>query len=115
MFVRLKKSAGTVNPVVQRVESAREGGKVKQRVLASLGSVQSDQDLERLRALAQNMLEKLQQERVRQSLLFGKSATGRYRIRCLALRTWNIGEPFTTALSRLSRNSLWTRDLIRLR
>lgn len=74
MFVRLKKTSGTVNPIVQIVENTRDGDKVKQRVLASLGSVQDDADLERLRALAQNMLTKLQQERTRQRQLFEEPA-----------------------------------------
>lgn len=70
MFVRLKKSSGTVNPIVQIVESYREGGRVRQRVLASLGSIQDDNDLERLNVLARNMLAKIQQERTKQKRLF---------------------------------------------
>ena len=70
MFVRLKKSSGTVNPIVQIVESFRELGKVKQHVLASLGSVRNEQDLVRLQALAKSLISKLQEERVRQKLLF---------------------------------------------
>lgn len=74
MFVRLKKSAGTVNPVVQIVESYREEGKVKQRVLASLGSVQGESDLDRLNALARNLMAKIQQERTKQKNLFENSS-----------------------------------------
>lgn len=70
MFVRLKKSSGTVNPIVQIVESYREGGKVKQRVLASLGSVRDNSDLERLNVFARNLMAKIQQERTKQKGLF---------------------------------------------
>lgn len=75
MFVRLKKSARTVNPVVQIVESVREGGKVRQKVLASLGTVKDEEDLVRLRGLAENLLKKLQQEKTRQQSLFAFERT----------------------------------------
>lgn len=70
MFVRLKKSARTVNPVVQIVENMRVDGKVKQKVIASLGTANSPESFEQLERLARSLLEKLECEKRRQPSLF---------------------------------------------
>jgi hypothetical protein len=70
MFVRLKKSARTVNPIVQIVENIRVGGKVQQKVIASLGSANSQESMDQLERLAHSLLDKLEAERKRQNSMF---------------------------------------------
>ena len=65
MFVRLKSSKKSRTPTIQIVEGIREEGKVKQRVIASLGSATDQKNLKKLLKLAEHLLEKLQNQGVR--------------------------------------------------
>lgn len=62
MFVRLTKSKTSRNPTVQIVESYREGKKVRQRIISSLGVVRSNEDRERLVNVGQALIYKLKSE-----------------------------------------------------
>lgn len=68
MYVRFNTSPKTKNPIVQIVESYRDAGKVKQRIVASFGVAKSKEDLDRLQVLAQDMLTKIQTERLKGEL-----------------------------------------------
>ena len=71
MFVRFNTSKRTKNPVVQIVESYREGTKVKQRIIASLGTAKSDADLDGMQKVAASLMKKIEEERQRQRDLEG--------------------------------------------
>jgi hypothetical protein len=62
MFVRLKSSKTSKHPTFQIVEGVREGNKVRQKVVASLGIVKDVSDLKKLRNLAKNLILKLEQQ-----------------------------------------------------
>lgn len=66
MFVRLHRSAVSKNPSVQILESYREKGKVKQRILHSLGVIRSEEDKDRLIQMAHAVIAKLQTEKTGQ-------------------------------------------------
>jgi hypothetical protein len=51
MFVRLKSSKTAKDPTFQIVKGVREGNKVRQKVIASLGVVKDISDLKKLRNL----------------------------------------------------------------
>ena len=63
MFVRFNTSPKTKNPIVQVVESYRDNEKVRQRIVASFGAAKSKDDLDRLQALANDFLGKIETER----------------------------------------------------
>ncbi|MCF6267591.1 MAG: hypothetical protein L3J57_13750, partial [Desulfuromusa sp.] len=63
MFIRVKNKptkANVFNKTVQLVESYREQGKVKQRIIKHLGVAYDPQQLDDLKALAQILKEKLE-------------------------------------------------------
>lgn len=62
MFVRFTRSKTSKNPTVQIVESYREGKKVRQKVISSLGVVRDDQDRERLINVGHALINKLRCE-----------------------------------------------------
>lgn len=62
MYIRLTKSKKSKHPTLQIVEGVREGKKVKQKIIASLGVIKGVSDLERLRKLADHLIEKLEKE-----------------------------------------------------
>ncbi|MBM3199192.1 MAG: IS1634 family transposase [Chlamydiae bacterium] len=62
MYVRLTSSKKSKHPTLQIVEGVREGKKVKQKIIASLGVIREKKDLEKLRNLAQHLIEKLEKE-----------------------------------------------------
>ena len=62
MYIRLTKSKKSKHPTLQIVEGIREGKKVKQKIIASLGVIKSSNDLEKLRKLADHLIEKLEKE-----------------------------------------------------
>lgn len=67
MFVRFKTSSKSKNPTIQIVESVRkEDGKVRQKVISSLGVVKDEEDKNRLVNLAYNLINKLQTEKTGQ-------------------------------------------------
>ncbi len=60
MYVRLKSSKQSRNKTLQIVEGIREGKKVRQRVIASLGTV-NPENLEILHKLTENLIRKIEQ------------------------------------------------------
>ncbi len=67
MYIRLKTSPRSKHPTVQIVQSYREQGKVKQRVVSSLGVVGNDADKQRLINVAHALINKLEKERPHQT------------------------------------------------
>lgn len=59
MYVRLKTSKKAKNPTIQIVEGFREGKKVKQRTIASLGVCKGPEDKKRLLQLAESLIRRL--------------------------------------------------------
>jgi hypothetical protein len=62
VFIRLTRSKTSRNPTVQIVESYREGKKVRQRIISSLGVVRDDDDRERLVNVGHALINKLRSE-----------------------------------------------------
>jgi len=62
VYVRLTKSKASKYPTLQIVKGIREGKKVKQKVVASLGVIKQLRDLENLRKLAEHLIHRLEQE-----------------------------------------------------
>lgn len=62
MYIRLTKSKKSKHPTLQIVEGIREGKKVKQKIVASLGIIKEPKDLEKLRKLADHLIQKLEKE-----------------------------------------------------
>lgn len=62
MYVRMKTSKKAKYPTLQIVEGVREGKKVRQRTIAHLGVVKSKKDLERLKSLADKLIQRLEKE-----------------------------------------------------
>lgn len=62
MYIRMKTSKKAKYPTMQIVEGIREGKKVRQRTIAHLGVIKDKSDLERLKNLANNLIQKLEKE-----------------------------------------------------
>lgn len=62
MYIRLTSSKKSKHQTLQIVEGIREGKKVKQKIIASLGVIKSQKDLEKLRTLADHLIQKLEKE-----------------------------------------------------
>lgn len=62
MYVRLKSSKKSRNSTLQIVEGVREGKKVKQRVVASLGIVADQNNLKKLLKLAESLVRKIEEQ-----------------------------------------------------
>lgn len=62
MYIRLKTSKKAKHPTLQIVEGFRKGDKVLQRTVAHLGVIKSQQDLERLKDLADKLIQRLEKE-----------------------------------------------------
>jgi transposase len=62
MYIRLKTSKKAKYPTMQIVEGVREGKKVKQRTIAHLGVVKGQKDLQRLKKLADNIIQRVEKE-----------------------------------------------------
>ncbi len=62
MFVRLKSSKTAKHPTFQIVKGVRNGDKVRQKVVASLGVIKNVSDMRKLRNLAKNLILKLEQQ-----------------------------------------------------
>jgi transposase len=62
MYIRLTNSKKSKNPTLQIVEGVREGKKVKQKIIASLGVIKEPKDLEKLRKLADHLIQRLEKE-----------------------------------------------------
>lgn len=59
MYIRLKTSSASRNPTVQVIESYRDDGKVKQKIVASLGVIRSTEDKQRLIAMGHALINKM--------------------------------------------------------
>jgi transposase len=62
MYIRIKTSKKAKYPTLQIVEGIREGAKVKQHTVAHLGVIKSKKDLERLKDLADKLIQRLEKE-----------------------------------------------------
>ncbi len=62
MYIRLTHSKKAKHPTLQVVEGMREGKKVKQKIIASLGVIKGPQDLEKLKNLADHLIQRLERE-----------------------------------------------------
>ncbi len=62
MYIRFKQSGSSKHKTIQIVKGVRNGSKVMQKVIASLGTVKDDEDLKRLKRLAENLIQKLEKE-----------------------------------------------------
>lgn len=62
MYIRLKSSKTSKHPTFQIVEGVRDGKKVRQKVVASLGAVKDESDMRKLRSLADNLIRRLEQQ-----------------------------------------------------
>jgi transposase len=62
MYVRLTYSKKAKHPVLQIVQGVREGKKVKQKIIASLGVIKDKKDLIKLSKLSEHLIKKLEQE-----------------------------------------------------
>jgi transposase len=62
MYIRLKHSKKAKHPTIQIVRGVRDGKKVKQEIVAHLGVVKGQKDLEKLRQLAENLLDRIEKE-----------------------------------------------------
>ena len=63
MYVRLKRQKKSVNPTVQVLESYRDGDKIKQRLIASLGVIKDKETRESLIQVGHALIAKLSAER----------------------------------------------------
>jgi len=62
MYARLVKSKKSKHPTLQIVQGIREGKKVKQKILASLGVVKNLDDLKKIKTLTEHLIRKLERE-----------------------------------------------------
>jgi transposase len=62
MYIRMTKSKKSKHPTIQIVEGVREGKKVKQKIIASLGVIKGPSDLEKLGKLAKHLIQRLEKE-----------------------------------------------------
>jgi len=62
MYTRLTYSKKARHPILQIVKGVREGKKVKQQIVASLGVIKDQKDLLKFSKLAENLIEKLEQQ-----------------------------------------------------
>jgi transposase len=62
VYIRLTKSKASKHSTLQIVEGVRDGKKVKQKIVASLGVIKQASDLERLKRLAEHLMHRLEQE-----------------------------------------------------
>lgn len=88
MYIRLTSSKKSKHKTLQIVEGVREGKKVKQRIIASLGVIKSQKDLEKLRTLADHLIQRLEKE-------------GLIIERCINVKDLVHKKPFTMVLEKL--------------
>lgn len=62
MYIRFTKSKKSKNPTLQIIQGFREGKKVKQKVIASLGVIKTEKDKIKISKLAENLIKKLEKE-----------------------------------------------------
>lgn len=66
MYIRSKKSSRNANIAVQLIESYREDGRVKQRMIRHIGTAKNDEELNQLRTLANTIKTQLEHEQLLQ-------------------------------------------------
>jgi transposase len=62
MYIRLTKSKNSKRSTLQIVEGIREGKKVKQKIIASLGVIKHPEDLEKFKRLAEHLVQQLEKQ-----------------------------------------------------
>lgn len=62
MYIRLTRSKQSKHPTLQIVQGIRQGTKVKQKIVASLGVIKTKEDLEKISKLAENLARHLEKE-----------------------------------------------------
>ncbi len=62
MYIRLTRSKKSKHPTIQIVQGVRQGAKVKQKIIASLGVIKSPKDLHKLAKLAEHLIARLEME-----------------------------------------------------
>lgn len=62
MYIRIKTSKKAKYPTLQIVEGIREGKKVRQRTVAHLGVIKNQKDLQKLKNLADKLIQRLEKE-----------------------------------------------------
>jgi transposase len=67
VYVRLKRQKKSANPTVQVLESYRDGDKIKQRLITSLGVIKTEEDRTRLIHMGHALIAKLEAERAAQN------------------------------------------------
>jgi len=92
MYVRLKSSKSSRHSTLQIVEGVREGKKVKQRVVASLGVVNDQKNLKNLLKLAESLIRRIEEQ--------GLAVTPKVEINKL-FHTMTVYDGFGTIVSRL--------------
>lgn len=103
MYIRLTHSKKAKHPTLQIVEGVREGKKVKQKIIASLGVIKGPQDLEKLKKLADHLIQRLERE--------GLPGEGKVNLKDLIHKKTSY-DGFGSAVSRLMQLSGFA-DLIR--
>jgi hypothetical protein len=103
MYIRLTKSKKSKHPTIQIVEGIREGKKVRQKIIASLGVVKGPDDLEKLRKLANHLILKLEK--------LGLPADGKIDLQSIIHKT-TIYDGFGIVINELMRISGFS-DVIR--
>jgi transposase len=77
MFIRIKTTPNSPRQSVQIVSSIRKGDKVSQRIVRHIGVAFSDDELEQLKVLAQQIMSKLEDEENNQLPLFSPESLGK--------------------------------------
>ena len=62
MYIRLTRSKKSKHPTIQIVQGVRDGAKVQQKIIASLGVIKSPKDLHKLSKLAEHLIARLEME-----------------------------------------------------
>jgi transposase len=77
MFIRVNNTPNSPRQSVQIVESKRMGDKVKTKILRHVGIAMDNSELEKLKSLANDIINKMQQERIEQTNHFTPPKKGR--------------------------------------
>src|SRR5690349_15584545 len=98
MFVRIKTTPNSPRQSIQIVESKREGDKVRQKIVRYVGIAMNEEELEKLKALAEEVRYKMEEES-RSPLLFENLPRTPRRGRPKAKRLEDILPPDQVALN----------------
>lgn len=78
MYIRIKKTPRSQSISVQLVESFRLDGKIKQRVIRHVGTVQTEEKVEELQQMAEAIKIELTHERLSQKISTASGNSGRF-------------------------------------